>query len=129
MEKHSRETAKGRAFWYTERLWRLAEGLPVTSVAIDSIAEFDENCWFSEAPTCRQVAQHARRIFEADLAQPILLSADGLLMDGGHRVAKAWLQGFTELPARRFESDPEPDYVGPKPSAPGAKASKKVELE
>jgi len=32
-------------------------------------------------------------------------------MDGGHRVAKAWLLGQTELKALRFERDPLPDYV------------------
>ena len=90
MQKHSRMTPDGRAFWYTERLWMLAESLPVQTVSIDSIPEFDENCWFTEPPTCRQTAQHARQILEADLSYPILLHADGGLMDGGHRIAKAW---------------------------------------
>ena len=57
-------------YWETERLWRLAAALPVTQVEIDAIAEFDENCWFHQMPTCRQVAEHARRIFDADLAFP-----------------------------------------------------------
>jgi hypothetical protein len=106
-------TPEGRAFWYTERLWQLAEGLPVTMVAIDSIPEFDESCWFTEPPTCREVAEHARQILEADLSYPIILSADGRLMDGGHRLARAWLEGQTEVKAQRFEQDPEPDYVEP----------------
>ena len=111
MQKHSHPTPQGRAFWYTQRLWQLAAGLPVTTVAIDSIPEFDQNCWFVEPPTCRQVAEHARRILEADLSYPVLLAADGRLMDGGHRLARAWLEGRMEVGARRFEVDPEPDYV------------------
>ena len=41
----------------------------------------------------------------------MILSADGRLMDGGHRIAKAWLQGQTVVAAKRFIEDPEPDYV------------------
>jgi hypothetical protein len=111
MQKHSHLVPEGRAFWYTERLWALAKGLPVISVAIADIPEFEQNCWFIEAPSCRQVAEHARQIFEADIEFPIILSSDGRLMDGGHRIAKAWLQGLGEIKAQRFEHDPEPDYV------------------
>jgi hypothetical protein len=116
-ERHSRLTDEGRAFWSTTRLWAAAAGLPVRRVEIASIAEFDEDCWFGEAhaPTCRAVAEHARRIAAADLSHPIILSSDGQLMDGGHRVAKAWLAGLTEIDAVRFEVDPPPDFVTPLP--------------
>jgi hypothetical protein len=54
-------------FW-TDRLWALTRELPVREVPIDDIAEFDQDCWFhGRAPTCRQVADHARRIQAADL--------------------------------------------------------------
>ena len=65
MQKHSHPTANGRAFWYTERLWQLAKDLPVITIPIDSIPEFNQNCWFRDPPTCRQVALHARQIMEA----------------------------------------------------------------
>jgi hypothetical protein len=88
--KHSWPTRHGRYFWWSERLWALAKDLPVKRVLIDSIAEFDQNCWFAEgsSPTCRDVAKHTKRIMEADLRYPIILAADGHLMDGGHRIAK-----------------------------------------
>jgi hypothetical protein len=61
----------------------LARELPVHEVAIDDIAEFDQDCWFQgRAPTCRQVAEHARRIQAADLGFPVILASDGSLMDG-----------------------------------------------
>ena len=110
-ETHSHPTPKGRAIWYTERLWALARGLPVKRVPIDQIKEFDLNCWFGdEPPTCRQVAQHAKKISEADLSFPVILSSGGRLMDGGHRIAKAWIAGETEVLALQFELDPEPDF-------------------
>lgn len=111
-EKHSRPVAGGRGYWWTENLWRAAAGLPVVAVPIEEIAELDQDCWFDgRAPTCREVAMHARWIERADLSHPIILAADGGLMDGGHRVARAWLDGRTTIGAVRFTSDPEPDWV------------------
>lgn len=114
-EKHSHPVAGGRrAFWWTERLWAAADGLPVLSVPIADIAEFDQNCWFGDVPpTCREVAEHARRIEAADLRYPVILSAAGGLMDGGHRIARAWLDGRADVDAVRFEVDPEPDWFEP----------------
>jgi hypothetical protein len=112
-DKHSRLTSEGRLVWFVERLWYLARELPVRHIQIDEIAEFDQNCWFgpTSLPTCRAVAQHARRIFEADLRYPIILSVEGYLMDGGHRIAKAYLLQMREVPAVQFQLDPEPDYI------------------
>ena len=113
--KHSRPTPNGRYVWYVERLWQLAQHLPIKSVPIENIAEFDQNCWFDDStpPTCRAVAAHVKRIYEADLSYPIILSAEGYLMDGGHRIGKAWLLGMKEIQAVQFEIDPESDEVRP----------------
>jgi hypothetical protein len=116
VDKHSRPVDGGRAFWLSERLWRLSAELPVRPIAVADIAEFDEDCWFGgTAPTCRQVAEHARRIERADLTYPVILAADGRLMDGGHRIARAWLDGRAEVLSVRFEVDPSPDYIQPDP--------------
>ena len=93
-------------------MWTLAHGLPVRDVLIDDIAEFDQDCWFhGQAPTCRQVANHARRIQGADLRFPVILASDGSLMDGGHRISKAWLAGQSTVRAVRFVVDPAPDWI------------------
>jgi hypothetical protein len=113
-ESHSHPVPGGRGHWSTDRLWEAAADLPVLEVRIDAIAEFDMDCWFhGRAPTCREVADHARRIDAADLGYPIILAADGGLMDGGHRVAKAYLLGHETIRARRFVEDPEPDWITP----------------
>ncbi|WP_427887998.1 hypothetical protein ACQHIV_33320 [Kribbella sp. GL6] len=79
---------------------------------IESIREFDEDCWFGgRAVTCRMVARHAELTQKADLRYPVILSADGRLTDGGHRIAKAWLSGATTVDAVRFVVDPEPDHI------------------
>jgi hypothetical protein len=116
-EKHSRPVAGGRGYWWTESLWTAAMGLPVFQVALADIMELDEDCWFDgRAPTCREVAEHSRRITDADLEYPVIFASDGRLMDGGHRIARAWLEGIDEVDAVRFEVDPEPDWIVP--SAP-----------
>ncbi len=96
-----------------ERLWLLSADLPVREVAIDAIAELDEDCWFcgKKLPTIRSIAERCRRINHAILTQPIILNADATLMDGGHRVARALLDGITHLPAVKFETMPAADWV------------------
>jgi hypothetical protein len=111
-EKCSLPAPGGRAFWWTKTLWAASSGLPVVEVPIAEIREFDEDCWFSgRAPSCREVAEHARRIQDADLSHPVILASDGQLMDGGHRISKAWLEGRQVVDAVRFALDPDPDWV------------------
>lgn len=113
-ETHSHNVPEGRGHWWTARLWSASADLPMVSVPIDSIAEFDMDCWFhGKSPTCREVAEHARRINAADLNYPVILSANGALMDGGHRIAKAHLLGERTIRARRFTIDPDPDWIVP----------------
>ena len=111
-ERHSHTVPGGRGYWLTQKLWAAAEGLPVFRIAIADIPEFDQDCWFhGKAPSLRDVAGHARRIMAADLAYPIIFSANGGLMDGGHRIARAWIEGQTEIDAVRFTVDPEPEEI------------------
>ena len=113
-ETHSRPVPGGRGHWLTENLWAAAEGLPVYKVSVADVAELDEDCWFEgRAPTCREVAQHAKRIWDADLTRPVIIGDDGRLMDGGHRIARAWLKGRREVDAVRFATTPAPDWVDP----------------
>lgn len=112
-EKHSRTVPGGRGYWRTQRLWALAAGLPVKQVPLSDIPEFDLDCWFQgrHTPSIREVAGHARRIFNAELSYPVILNAEGQLMDGAHRLAKAWLEGATHIAAVRFIETPEPDWI------------------
>lgn len=113
MGKHTQLMPDGRYVWYTERLWRLSENFPVKLVSIEEIPEFEQNCWFDAQtlPSCKNVALHAKRIYESDLSFPIILSAEGNLMDGGHRIAKAWLMNIKEIKAIQFDVTPEPDEI------------------
>ena len=109
----------GLMAWDVDRLIALSKDLRPSGVPISSIGEMDEVYWFDdelELPTCRNVLEHMRLIREVDPSDPIILGADGRVMDGMHRVAKAYLQGREEIEAVKFDRDPEPDYLGRRPS-------------
>lgn len=103
--------------WNIERLVALTKDFPRVQIPLSSIRELDEPFWFGfgNPPTCRAVVEHTRLIEAADLSFPIILSSDGRVMDGMHRVAKAALLQRLAIEAVRFTNDPEPDYVGVRP--------------
>jgi hypothetical protein len=106
---------RGLMAWDVDRLIELSRDLPRRRVKLDSISELDEVYWFDadeQLPTCRRVIQHLKLIDEADLSFPIILGADGRVMDGMHRVARALLEGLTTIEGVRFETEPEPDFIG-----------------
>jgi hypothetical protein len=56
----------------------------------------------------------------ADLDYPIIFAAEGRLMDGTHRIAKAYALGLSHLEAVRFTVTPEPDERRPRPAPPSS---------
>ncbi len=62
--------------------------------------------------TCRAVVEHAGLMRDSDLNFPVILSSDGRVMDGMHRICKALLDGRETIAAVRFTKDPKPDHVG-----------------
>jgi hypothetical protein len=115
---HFRPSARGLQAWDVDRLVALTRDLPRFRIALAAIFELDEAYWFSggaSEATCRAVVEHVRFIEEADLSFPIILSSDGRVMDGMHRVGKALLHGQEDIEAVRFVRDPLPDYVGVDP--------------
>jgi len=113
IQTHSTERDGKRYIWYTERLWKLAKDLSEYDVDVEHFDELDRDCWFGEGrtPTIREVADHCRRINETDLEYPVIINDNGRLMDGGHRLARALLEGRKTVKAVRFEEMPEPDEI------------------
>src|SRR5262245_27687882 len=112
---HFRPSSAGLRAWDIDRLVELSKHLAPELVPIADIRELDETYWGEI--TCRGVSEHARLIFECNLDFPIILSSDGRVMDGMHRVLKALLQGESHIRAVRFRVDPEPDHVGADPDS------------
>ncbi len=107
-----RPSKGGLDAWDVDNLIQASADLPVENVALDSIAEVDTDFWFKfgPTPTVRRIIDQIRLIQDVDLSFPIILGADGRVMDGMHRVARAILDGHSTIKAVRFVNEPEPDY-------------------
>jgi hypothetical protein len=115
---HFRNSPYGLCAWNVRQLVELSRDLVPESVPLSSIRELDEPYWAggeNQRLTCREIVDHARLMVESDFAFPVILSSDGRVMDGMHRVCKALLQGLDRIEAVRFLHDPEPDYIGVHP--------------
>ena len=51
--------------------------------------------------------EHWKRMMESDLSYPILISPDGDIMDGYHRLLKAILAGRNKIKVKKFRDWPE----------------------
>ncbi len=79
--------------------WRAAVEVPVEEVPLDAISEIDEDCWFNGRPaTVRAVVDHVRQIENANVSVPVILSCDGQVLGGMHRIARAFLVGGPPCP-------------------------------
>ena len=115
-----RPSERGLLAWDVHHLIEASRSFPVFDLPLSEVCELDETFWFDhegDTPTCRRVALHAKLMNETDLRHPIILSAEGRVMDGMHRVCRALIEGRASVRAVRFESDPEPDYIGVAPDA------------
>ena len=101
-------------FWNVPDIQAAAKVLPVKQVSTSTFA-LDIDAWFGEAcdPTIKNVVHHMKYIRDADLDKPIILSAEGHVFDGLHRLARCLLDGVTEIAAKQFEENPQPFKVEP----------------
>lgn len=111
-----RSSPEGLLSWDVDRLIALSKDLPRKHVAIESLGELDRP-WSGddESQTWRQLIAHIRLIRTADLAYPIILAANGEVMDGRHRIAKAALEHRDTIVCVQFAEDPPPDHIGRRP--------------
>jgi len=111
---HARLVGQDRHIWDIHRLVKLSSNLPPFEVPINDIVEIDEDWWYAEqeaVPTPRSIAVHMALADSACLSHPIILCAEGRLMDGMHRVVKALRERRQTILAVRFPITPEPDYL------------------
>jgi hypothetical protein len=90
-------------YWTMRTIWAAAEGKPVVTVAIENLNILDAVVRFggpkNVEPTIRTVVERAHDVFSADLGYPIIMTRSGDVLDGAHRIAKAYLQGERTISA------------------------------
>lgn len=103
--------------WDVTKLIVLTKDSKIEQVPLKEIGELNETYWFGlgESPIAVDIANHAKQIYEADLFYPIILCPEGRVMDGMHRVCKAYLEGLEHIPAVKLAVLHTPDYVGKQP--------------
>ena len=103
----SHTTSHNGSTWDVYKLWEQTRDLPVFVVSIKSLDIEDKWYWRQEM-TIGKFAKHAKRAMEADLSYPVMLSPEGRMLDGCHRVVKAMMLGKETVEAVRFEVMPDP---------------------
>lgn len=103
--------------WDVDRLVELSRDLPLEEVDVRAIGEIDTVYWFdnTNVPTVRAVIEHMKLVNEVDVSYPIILSVEGRVMDGMHRIARALLEGRKTIGAVRFPEPIVPDFSNCRP--------------
>jgi hypothetical protein len=106
-----RPSKNGFYAWDVDELVKLSEVLPIVDIDLSNIKELDEQLKENgKSVTYRSIAEHMKLVEETDLTYPIILSKDGSVMDGMHRVIKALLLGHKTIKAVQFKEDLKPDF-------------------
>ncbi len=90
--------------WSVSRLFELSRNLPVMEVPLEHLYmayEYDN-------VSLLDMVMHMQAVNDADLSKPIILSENGVIMDGRHRLMKALLTGQNSIKCVRFERTPQP---------------------
>jgi hypothetical protein len=96
-----------KSYWSVARLVTLARDLPTLSLPLDAL-----NLGESEYTVdMRHMVAHMKTILNSNLDLPILLSEDGEIFDGRHRIMLALHLGHTHISAKRFDTNPQPDRI------------------
>ncbi len=109
---HFRKAGDDIHIWDVHRLIQLTRAFRVKKVPLADIQELNEAYWFPDQyPTTQQIIEHFQLVQDADLSYPVILCAEGRVMDGMHRAAKASLLKRADILAVQFEHTPAPDFI------------------
>lgn len=114
---YARKIEGDTLIWEVDRLVKLSEHYLPKEIMVESIDEIDENYWFiekGEIPSAREISKHIDFADKTSFKYPVILSSDGKVMDGMHRILKALMKGKDTIKVVQFLEDPEPDYKNKK---------------
>lgn len=97
----------GDARWSVARLIQLSKDYPVHEVPVFAMAAW---MWpWEDTLTIEKFCRHAKRVKDADMQYPILISPDGGIIDGVHRLCKAIINEEPTIKVKYFTKMPECD--------------------
>lgn len=108
-KKYNRYSDSQNRVWVVTHLIWKAKDLAVFDYPINEVLLDQPLFW--KLNTTRDFLVHFEKTIQASADFPIILSAEGDIMDGRHRIIKAILDGKTSIRAVKFVTTPEPDYT------------------
>lgn len=97
----------GRVYsWSVHKLWKLVEPLPVIKILVYDIYQTVKRHIEEE-----YITEDWKRVAHADLSYPIIVNDLHGVVDGVHRIAKAYQLNKRYISAKRIKTMPEPDIV------------------
>jgi hypothetical protein len=101
-------------FWKIETLWEAARGRSIRAIPLEEIPWKDDGCHIlGLPPNWGAFAEHCRRAMSADLSFPVILGPTGDVMDGMHRIVRAYVEGKETVAGVVLENVPAPDRIRP----------------
>ena len=88
--------------WEVSYLWKISEGKDVMEIPIQQLFNnLDQRSWFYDTnpPSVIEMLSHCRRIVQANLEYPIIIDKYGIVIDGLHRLAKAYIEDKKSIKA------------------------------
>lgn len=99
----------GMHTWQDEDLWAAASTCPVRPRRVSELI-LDEKIHSTgvSSGVLADLLLDIRRALACDLSYPIILTPDGWLCEGAHRIMKAIITGVQELPVVQLDRMPDP---------------------
>jgi hypothetical protein len=107
--KDGKYTDSDSRVWNVARLILHSKDLPVFDIPVAAIY-IGANVFDDRISNAKSLAEHVKRVQEADFSYPVLMDPHGFIMDGWHRVVKALVEGRETIKAVRFETMPCHEY-------------------
>lgn len=99
----------GKRVWRITSLIERAKGLEPFDLPL--MAMFSGPKVFDPIESAYALAEHMKRALDADMDCPVILDAEGFVMDGWHRITRALVEGRAAIKAVRFDETPPCDFV------------------
>lgn len=90
--------------WDVSALWESSKWIKPHEVDVSDVKARCSGGWLDYLPSLQhfEVAPEVKRLEAADLSYPIILHPAGWVMDGYHRIGKAFMQGHVKIWAVQF---------------------------